>query len=153
VAVLNIFDAQVTEGLIARINKLTAETKPQWGKMNAGQMLAHCCVAYEMLFEPERFPKPKGIMKLVLKLFVKSTVCGDKPYTKSLRTAPAFLVTTEKDFNEQKTRLINYLRKVQQLGAKHFDGKESHSFGVLTIQEWNNMFYKHLEHHFSQFGV
>ncbi|MCJ8164098.1 hypothetical protein MKJ04_04535 [Pontibacter sp. E15-1] len=31
--------------------------------------------------------------------------------------------------------------------------QESHSFGRLSSQEWNNMFYKHLDHHLSQFGV
>ena len=34
-----------------------------------------------------------------------------------------------------------------------FEGKESNSFGPLTKGEWNNMFYKHLDHHLSQFGV
>ena len=41
----------------------------------------------------------------------------------------------------------------QELGVSYFENKESHSFGRLTIKEWNNMFYKHLEHHLTQFGV
>jgi len=28
----------------------------------------------------------------------------------------------------------------------------SHSFGPLSKTEWNNMFYKHLNHHLTQFG-
>ena len=35
----------------------------------------------------------------------------------------------------------------------YFDGKESHSFGPLNKTEWNNMFYKHADHHLTQFGV
>ena len=27
------------------------------------------------------------------------------------------------------------------------------SFGVLSASQWSNMFYKHLDHHFRQFGV
>jgi SRSO17 transposase len=46
-----------------------------------------------------------------------------------------------------------YIIKTQELGATHFEGKESHSFGTLTSTEWNNMFYKHLDHHLGQFGV
>jgi ectoine hydroxylase-related dioxygenase (phytanoyl-CoA dioxygenase family) len=53
----------------------------------------------------------------------------------------------------EKERLIGFIRQVQALGAQHFDGKESHSFGVLNSKEWNNMFYKHLNHHLEQFGV
>ena len=49
--------------------------------------------------------------------------------------------------------LIQYIQKVQQLGEQHFDGKESLSFGTLNKTEWNNMFYKHIDHHLRQFGV
>jgi hypothetical protein len=34
----------------------------------------------------------------------------------------------------------------------HFDGMESLSSGRLTIQQWNTLFAKHLEHHLGQFG-
>jgi hypothetical protein len=37
----NIYDRHVCDAHIARINRLHADTKPLWGKMNAGQMLAH----------------------------------------------------------------------------------------------------------------
>ena len=43
--------------------------------------------------------------------------------------------------------------KTQELGEAHFEGKESHSFGPLNKTEWNNMFYKHADHHLTQFGV
>ncbi|MFT6827317.1 MAG: hypothetical protein ACJAZV_000599 [Roseivirga sp.] len=148
----NIFLASNTEELIQRINKLSSDTKPQWGKMNAGQMLAHCNVTYEMAYE-DKHPKAKGIMKFILKTFIKVMVVGEKPYNKNLRTAPAFLMTTEKDFQAEKVRLIGYLQKTVDLGEKHFDQKESLSFGKLSITEWNNMFYKHLDHHLTQFGV
>lgn len=148
----NIFLASTTEELIQRINLLTPTTKPQWGKMNVGQMLAHCSVTYEMAYE-NKHPKPKGFMKFILKTFVKDMVVGEKPYKKNLRTAPAFLMTTDKDFEGEKARLIGYLQKTVDLGEQHFDQKESLSFGKLNVTEWNNMFYKHLDHHLTQFGV
>lgn len=148
----NIFDQNVATEVLNRINKLTPSSQPLWGKMNVAQMLAHCNVTYELVYE-NKYPKPNAVMKLILKLLVKNTVVSEKPYKKNLRTAPAFLITDEKDFNEEKTRLINYITKTQQLGEAYFDGKESHSFGVLNKTEWNNMFYKHLDHHLGQFGV
>jgi hypothetical protein len=148
----NIFLASTTEELIGRINKLSPSTKPQWGKMNVGQMLAHCSVTYEMAYE-NKHPKPKGFMRFMLKTFVKGMVVGEKPYKRNLRTAPIFLMTTEKDFEAEKARLVGYLKKTVELGENHFDQKESLSFGKLNIKEWNNMFYKHLDHHLTQFGV
>ncbi|MEP3837291.1 MAG: DUF1569 domain-containing protein [Algibacter sp.] len=148
----NIFETKETEAVVNRINSLSPTTQPLWGKMSADQMLAHCNVAYEMIFE-DKHPKPTGFTKLMLKLFVKNTVVNDKPYKKNSRTAPQFVISDTKNFVEEKARLTDYLWKVQGLGEEHFDGKESHSFGPLSSQEWNNMFYKHLDHHLNQFGV
>ncbi|WAC14208.1 DUF1569 domain-containing protein [Dyadobacter pollutisoli] len=148
----NIFLPETVSQLTERLDVLRAETQPQWGKMNAPQMLAHCNVAYEMAFE-NKHPRPNILMRLMLQVFAKSTVCGDKPYAKSLQTAPAFIIVDERDFEIEKNRLIGYMKKTVDLGEAHFDGKESLSFGKLTASQWNTMFYKHLNHHLTQFGV
>lgn len=148
----NIFNKKVSDEVINRINSLTAETKPHWGKMNVAQMLAHCNVTYEMVYD-ENIPKPTGFKKFLLKLFVKNIVVGDKPYKKNSRTAPEFLITGDKNFEKEKVRLIDHINKTQKLAATYFDSRESHSFGKLSDDEWNNMFYKHLDHHLTQFGV
>jgi hypothetical protein len=148
----NIFTGAVSNEVIDRINKLTPNTPAQWGKMTVAQMLAHCNVTYELVYE-NKHPQPNGFTKLMLKLFVKNNVVNEKPYGKSGQTAPVFIIKAEKDFASEKTRLIEYLNKTQALGENHFDQKESHSFGVLSKTEWNNMFYKHLDHHLRQFGV
>jgi hypothetical protein len=150
-ALPNIFTKPVADSIIDRINTLTPATTAQWGKMNVSQMLAHCCVSYEMVYE-DKHAKPNGFMKLILKLLVKNKVVSEIPYKHNGPTAPAFIITTEKDFYTEKARLIGYIQKTQQLGAKEFDGKISHSFGPLSLTEWNNMFYKHLDHHLTQFG-
>lgn len=151
-ALANIFTKPVSDGVISRINKLTPETRPLWGKMDVAQMLAHCCVTYEMVYD-NKHPKPNFLMRLMLKSFVKKLVVNEAPYPRNSRTAPAFLISGPKDFEKEKYRLTDYIIRTQQLGEAHFDGKESHSFGPLNITEWNNMFYKHLDHHLSQFGV
>lgn len=148
----NIFEASVTQELVNRINQLTPQTKPLWGKMSSDQMLAHCNVTYELVFDTKH-PKPGAFKKFMLKAFVKKIVVNEAPYPKNSRTAPEFLITTTKNFEPEKKRLIEHIQKTQQLGETHFHNKESHSFGPLTKTEWNNMFYKHLEHHLSQFGV
>lgn len=148
----NIFTEAVTNEVIVRIEKLTSTTQPNWGKMSVAQMLAHCSVTYEMVYT-DKHPKPNSFAKFMMKLFVKKIVVSEKPYSKNGRTAPQFLISDERVFETEKKRLIDYIKKTQQLGEKEFDGKESHSFGNLTSAEWNNMFYKHLDHHLNQFGV
>jgi hypothetical protein len=148
----NIFDPQVHEELIDRINQLTPESKPNWGKMSVDQMLAHCCVAYEMAYT-DKHPKPNGFVRFLLKTFVKKGVVNEKPYPKNSRTAPQFIISDRKDFEDEKSRLISYIQKTFDYGPNYFDGKESISFGPMTTKEWNNQFYKHLNHHLTQFGV
>jgi len=149
----NIFDKAITEEVIDRINKLTPETPAKWGKMNVAQMLAHSNVTYEMIYEPEKHPKPKGFKRFILKLIVKPLVVSDKVYKENNPTAPAFIIASEREFEFEKARLIDFLNRTQELGGSHFDGKESNSFGTLKTNEWNAMFYKHLDHHLRQFNV
>jgi len=149
----NVFNPTDAAELIDRINKLTTDYIPQWGKMNVAQMLAHCNVTYELVYKEGKYRKPKGVMKFMLKILVKPSVVGEKPYKKNSRTAPDFLITNEREFIREKQRLTDHIIKTQKLGEEHFHQKESHSFGVLTKEEWNMMFYKHLDHHLTQFGV
>ena len=148
----NIFTKSVTEEIIRRVNNLSSETKANWGKMSVAQMLAHCSVTYEMIYT-DKHPKPNGLVKLMLKLFVKNAVVSEKEYKKNGKTAPQFVISNKREFELEKQRLIGFILKTQELGADYFDGKESHSFGKLTEKEWNNTFYKHLDHHLTQFGV
>ncbi len=149
----DIFNKSVAQSYIDRINRLRSYSPAQWGTMNASQMLAHCCVTYEMVYEPQLHRPVGGLAKWILKNFVKKKVVGEKPYPHSTPTAPQFRITGTPDFDEQRKRLVGYIQKTQQLGRSAFDGKESFSFGKLTGQEWNNMFAKHLDHHLRQFGV
>lgn len=148
----NIFDKKVADGAIARIDKLTPASQPLWGKMSVSKMLAHCNVTYELVYT-DKHPKPKGLMKFILKLLVKKKVVDEIPYKQNGPTAPAFIIKEEKDFEAEKKRLTGHIQKTQQLGEGYFANKESHSFGVLKVDEWNNMFYKHIDHHLRQFGV
>ncbi|MWB96928.1 DUF1569 domain-containing protein [Flavobacterium sp. GA093] len=148
----NIFEISDSQTMIDRINLLKSDSNPGWGKMDVSQMLAHCNITYEMVYS-DIHPKPNGFMKFILKLLVKDKVVNEKPYPKNNQTAPQFIIKGNRDFENEKNRLIDYIKKTQELGEENFEGKESHSFGKLTAIEWNNMFAKHLDHHLNQFGV
>lgn len=150
--ILNVYDKRDVEKITSRISKLTNETSANWGKMNVSQMLSHCNVTYEMAFE-DIHSQPNAFVKLIMKMFIKPGVVNEKPYKKNSQTAPQFIIKEQKDFAVEKKRLLDYIEKTQSLGPQYFEGKESNSFGNLSSKEWNNMFYKHLDHHLNQFGV
>lgn len=148
----NVFTPSGLAALTTRIAALTPATTPVWGTMSVSQMLAHCNVTYEMVYE-NIHPKPGPFKRFLLNAFVKRAVIGPKPYRRNTPTAPQFKITTAKDFEREKQRLLAYLERVQQEGEPAFEGRESNSFGPLSAAEWNVMFYKHLDHHLTQFGV
>ena len=149
----NVFDAKDAQEYINRINNLTPETQRKWGKMSVDQVLAHLNVAYDLTFTPEKFPKPNFIAKFLLSKFVKPKITNEIPYKQSLPTSPVFIIADERNFEEEKAKLIGNIQRVQQLGKEALEGKENINFGKMTAQGWNNMFAKHLNHHLEQFGV
>lgn len=152
----DIFSRDVVDALKARIQSLTPETRPQWGKMNAAQMLAHASKPYDTLYDAEyqrRYPPHTGLMRVLLNWLVKPLVVGPKPYKPNTRTAPSYVVADERDLVREREKLIGYLYRVQAERRAGFEGRLSYSFGPLTADEWNALFYKHLDHHLRQFGA
>lgn len=150
------FDRAVADDLLARIDRLTPETSPQWGTMTAAQMLAHCSKPFETVYDPEyarHNPKPRGIAKLIIRFLAKPMVVGTTPYRKNGQTAPSFKISDERDFAMERERLNAFIARARDEGAEEFEGQESHSFGPLSASEWSTMFHKHTDHHLRQFGV
>lgn len=150
-AMKNIFNSNTTAELYSRIDKLTATTEPQWGKMNVAQMLAHCCVPYEGIYDGKH--QVSALKSFFIRLLLKRTLTNTKPYSKNSPTAPNFIIADERDFNKEKARLKTYIQRAEQDGVSFFEGKKSPSMGKLSAEEWSNMLYKHLDHHLTQFGV
>jgi hypothetical protein len=149
---LDLFDPAGVDVALGRLAALTAESPPQWGSMNAAQMLAHLCVAYDMAFD-RNYPRPNPLMRWALRRFVKDKVVGPAPYPRNTPTAPQFRIRDPRNFAQERARLEANLRRALTDGRAAFEGRESPSFGPLSANEWNVLFAKHLDHHLRQFGV
>ncbi|MEY3398550.1 MAG: hypothetical protein RL220_1144 [Bacteroidota bacterium] len=149
----DIFSQEVAQEVISRINKLQPDTPRQWGKMDVSQMLAHCNVTYGYTYEPEKFQRPNAFKRFILKAIVKPYVTGPKPYKAGVHTAPDFIIRDAREFQLEKEKLVANIEKTQKLGSAFFEGKENFSFGKMSADQWNTLFYKHLDHHLRQFGV
>jgi hypothetical protein len=148
----NIFTKEASDTLVNRVNKLSDSQAGNWGKMDVAQMLAHCNVTFEMAFD-ENFKKSSPFLRFILKNLVKKGIVNDQPLKKNSSTATEMVIKTAKNFEEEKGRLVAHLQKTVKMGENYFDGKDHPGFGVMTKQEWNNFYYKHLDHHLTQFGV
>jgi hypothetical protein len=148
----NIYTKQVADQFINRINKLSADTSSQWGKMNVSQMMAHCNVSYDMAFN-ENYKKSSPVLRFILKNLAKKGLVNESPLKKNSSTATEMIVKTPKNFQEEKSKLIDNVTNIVTKGERYFHLKDHPGFGVMTKDEWNNFYYKHLDHHLTQFGV
>jgi len=146
--VKNLFDPAVKQDIVDRINKLTADSKAQWGKMNVAQMLAHCQMPIGVAFGEHQL-KGSFILKLIGPLF-KSVLYNEKPYKKSLPTDKSFVMTEQKDFEQEKNKLLEMVNRFSE--SKMINEKHP-AFGKLTKEQWSKATWKHLDHHLQQFGV
>ncbi len=142
-----IWDASAKEELLNRVEKLSPESQAQWGKMDVSQMLWHCKYPLKLAVKNEN----KGNGQFFMKLFKKS-LYSDKPFKQGLPTAKFLVATESKDFNAEKSQIIDLVNKTYELKSR--DSWNPHPiFGKLTHEQWGKMEYKHLDHHFKQFGV
>ena len=143
-----LYNQQVFEETLARIDKLAPETVPEWGKMDAAQMMAHCA---EILDVSNGKPlENTPFMARLFKGVIRKMVVGPKPYPRSTRTHPQYLQTSPKEFEKEKQHLVNALKKFKEMEGQ----KTEHPlFGEMSKEEKGWAMFKHLDHHLTQFGV
>jgi len=145
-----LFDASDRTALVARVQSLQPGATRQWGKMNAAQMLCHCAHALEVA-TGDRVLKQRLIGKIFAP-FVRTSLLGDKPFSKNSPTDPTFVVSDERDFNAERSRLKGLIDRFVARGADAA-GRLTHSFfGKLTGDQWGRLMHKHIDHHLRQFG-
>jgi hypothetical protein len=147
----SLFVEQDFNEILERFNKLTPSTQHQWGKMNVSQMLAHCAVPLQLAIG-DSFQK-RTLMGYIFGNMVKKKLTGDdKPFRKNSPTDKRFVVSDERNFDEEKQKLISIIRRFNSAGPAGL--KEDHPFfGKMSPEQWDTLMWKHLDHHLRQFGV
>ena len=145
------FDEAAQDELLTRLESLRADIVPQWGRMNAAQMLAHCGAPYRAA-TGDIVLKPMPLLMRLIGRMVRKSVLGEKPYKKNAPTAPEFRFTSALDFATEKQRYIECFRKLAA-GPQMVKSLNHPFFGPMTREEWGRHMYKHTDYHFGQFGI
>jgi hypothetical protein len=146
-----LFQKEAVDEIVNRINKLSANTQRQWGKMNVDQMLAHCSVGMQTA-TGEKILQSGLFLRLIGPLF-KSQTTNNKLFRKDSPTNPGFIIDSTEGFEKEKQTLIGLINKFHQGGEANCTANTHAFFGKLTSTEWSSLMYKHLDHHLRQFGV
>lgn len=145
-----IFDKATREQLIDRINKLNANSFPQWGKMNVYQMIRHCILCEEMYLGKKKY-KRAFIGRLFGKIGLRNLLKDDKPLQHNAPTGSDFKIKeTNGDVDSEKMKWISLIGEYASYSNDDF----VHWFlGKMTKEQVGYFVFKHTDHHLRQFGV
>jgi uncharacterized protein DUF1569 len=147
----NLFNTEETSEIKTRIGKISSGTKPIWGKMNASQMLAHCSVGLSSALGDVK--QKRKFMGLLFGKMAKKSIFNPKPWKKGLPTDKSFLITDRRDFDKEKSNFMSLLERFNAAGPGGMSSDPHPFFGDMTGEEWGILQYRHIDHHFSQFGA
>lgn len=147
----SLFDTGGNRKIIERIEGLTPITLSQWGKMTVSQMLLHCQQPIKVAHGTLQL-KP-NLMSFLFGKAAKKKLSAPQPFRRGLPTVKEFRITHEPDFETAKKELIELVSKFAVEGHAAIKNKKHPFFGEMTMEEWDLLNWKHLDHHLKQFGV
>lgn len=147
----DIFNQDDNRNLQHRLAKLTADTRPQWGKMNAAQMVLHCQKPVDVATGD--LVMKRGLLGLLLGKWIKNKFLKEQKLQKNSLTAPQFKIVDTPEFEAEKAKLMAQIRTFGEVGSDVIANKTHPIFGFMTDSEWGRLQYLHLDHHFTQFGL
>ena len=145
----NLFDVNNYQSILNRIDQIVPDRNPNWGKMNAAQMMAHCIRTFEMATGQKKLGR--SFLGKLIGRFIKKKYVSNEPFGKNSPTHPYFLIRDLRNFEAEKTNLKNIMKQFHEGGAEKCTTLPHSFFGFLTPDEWALAMYKHMDHHLRQF--
>jgi len=147
----NLLHPNTANYIIYRVNNLKINTKPQWGKMNATEMLMHCNLCNQQILDGERLNSKTSVKQFLLRILALYLAPN---FTKHLKSEPKNDTKGKIDsayFDKEKEEFIEIMNQfpivTKELTLTH------PAFGNISTNEWGIAAYKHMDHHLRQFRV
>ena len=147
----SIFNKENNQQILDRLEKLSADSTAQWGKMNVYQMARHCTLWDEWVHGRNNPTYTRSLLGWIFgRWALKSSVKDDTPMQRNIPTS-SDLVIREKSGN-----LTLQKRQWAELVAAyaHYSNPAfiHDFFGKMTQEEIGIFAYKHADHHLRQFN-
>lgn len=147
--VKTLFDEQARGGIVARVERLTAESRPRWGEMNVEMMLAHLVASMRMATGE----LPTKSKKLPLRFTpLRQLFIYWLPWPRGAPTAPELLPSDRASVEENKRELVRLIGAVGERGTDG-DWPAHPAFGNVGRRGWGVLTWRHVDHHLRQFGL
>lgn len=141
------------DDIVARLNKLTPQSKAEWGSLSAQGMIEHLSDSidlalgqhsYKLAIPEEIIPKAQRFIESEHPMPKNFQVEFTTPET-TLRNSS--IAESIEEFKLKWEEYHSFFESNQGIETLH------PSFGNLNSDQWNRVFSKHLTHHFEQFDI
>ena len=144
-----LWDSSARKELAQRLDKLKPDAPAQWGRMSAPQMVVHVVDALKMSTGELPVEEKKRPVRFAP---VKQLIIYGPAFPKSVPTAPELLVRQCEDFGTECATLKQMMDTFASIPATT-ELPRHPAFGKLSRRAWGALTYKHIDHHFKQFGI
>lgn len=148
----SLFNPSDNQELVDRIGRLNPNSTALWGKISVNQMLAHCRRPIATAFG-EKPSKRSFFGFLFGKIALKGMMQFEKPIQKNLPTDRKFVVINPGAFDIEKQLLMAEVNSFLSKGPQSITKEPHPFFGKMSVQEWDVLQWRHLDHHLKQFGA
>ena len=135
------------------LDRLSSETKPEWGIMTPQHMVEHLIITWKISRGRINTPviSEEGLEER------RAFLMSDKPYDRNIQV-PALKGELPKlrfpDLDSAKGALIAELKAFHDYYDENPNAEhENLFFGKLNRDQWLHLHFKHSRHHFTQFGL
>ena len=139
----------VRDEMLDRLERLSPDARARWGRMNATQMLAHL-VDWMAMAEGSLATAP--IRKVLRYPPLKQLAIYWLPFPRNVMTAPELKARRPKDWSIELETVRQRLSGFDRIAGR-VDWPHHPVFGRMTRRAWCVFAYRHMDHHFRQFGV
>ena len=154
----SLLDARTRNALRLRAARLQPQTPARWGRFTAPHMLAHAIQSLRMMTGELAVPAER-VPWAVRHAPLRQLLIYVLPFPKGLRTSAALLARPAADPATSPAAWAEEQRELERvldaIGARAPGSAwPLHpAFGPMTGRDWGVLQYRHLDHHFRQFGL
>ena len=145
----SLWNARDRRELLERLERLSPDATPLWGRMDAPQMLSHLRKWAEMADGG----LTTAAMRVPLRYTpLKQLIIYWLPWAKGVPTAPELLCRDPADWAKELAGVRQYITAFESRDPRR-DWPEHPAFGRMSPRAWGVLGYRHTDHHFRQFGI
>jgi hypothetical protein len=136
------------EAVLRRLAELTPEHQRRWGKMTVRQMLCH--ISDQLRVALGDLPTRSRGLRLTGQLARWYAIHTPLPWPRGrVRTSREMLTAQPAEWEAD----VRACRELIARFGRERPAARHPRFGTLTPREWGILAAKHLDHHFTQFGI